>query len=176
MCHKREATVRETRPGSFFKYVDVRPAGITTLKGDCTTRCIAFCLEMDYSMVKNEQHLWAESARQEWNGGEFWDTMLRKRGWRRIYFPNPVVKYRVAEATKDIDHPMATSTYNHVCPIFQGKVIDLSDTTLQRVQYVVCHKDDYTEVKRALKPLIQESKEKLKMKLKTKKSKMRHRK
>lgn len=74
--------------------------------------------------------------------------------------PFPIVKYRVADATRVSNHPIATSTYDHVCPIFHGQVIDLSDTTLQRVQYVVCHPEDYEDVKRQLKPLVQEARQK----------------
>ena len=61
-----------------------------------------------------------------WNGAEFWDTMLRRRGWIRIYFKKPVVRWRIAMATTGLLHPLATSSYGHVCATFQGKVIDLS--------------------------------------------------
>lgn len=57
---KGAATVKTLPHERFFKYVDVRPNGVETLKGDCTTRCLTFCLEMDYNEVKDEQRMWAE--------------------------------------------------------------------------------------------------------------------
>lgn len=88
--------------------------------------------------------------------------MLRKRGWRRIYLPKPITRWRVAEATKSIDNPIATSSRAHVCPIHKGKVIDMGETQLQRVEYVVCRKSDCKQVRKLLKPLIEEGKAKLK--------------
>lgn len=77
--------------------------------------------------------------------------MLRKRGWKRIYLAHPTVRYKIAEATKDLPHPLATSSSGHVCPTFEGKIIDLGETQLGRVDYVVCCKEDYTLAKKLLK-------------------------
>ena len=130
--------------------MNVRPKGVKTLKGDCSTRCLAYCLDKDYLSVREEQNLLAESKHEQWNGAEFWDTMLRKRGWKRIYFAKPVTRWRVAEATKDLPHPLATSSFGHVCPTFHGKIIDLRESQLGRVDYVVCRKEDYKLAKQML--------------------------
>lgn len=106
----------------------MRPKGVKTLVGDCTTRCISYCLGIDYLQVRNEQHLWADSARDTWNGYDFWDTMLRKRGWRRVYLPKPITRWRVAVAVKSVANPIATSSRAHVCPVHKGKVIDMGET------------------------------------------------
>ena len=81
--------------------------------------------------------------------------MLRKRGWKRIYFSKPVTRWRVAEATKDLPHPLATSSFGHVCPTFHGKIIDLRESQLGRVDYVVCRKEDYKLAKQMLSEFMQ---------------------
>lgn len=134
---------RKRKLRKFLRRVNVRPKGVKTLKGDCSTRCLAYCLDEDYLVVRDEQHLLAESKHEQWNGAEFWDTMLRKRGWKRIYLAHPTVRYKIAEATKDLPHPLATSSSGHVCPTFEGKIIDLRESQLGRVDYVVCCKEDY---------------------------------
>lgn len=130
-----------------FKYVNVRPEGVKTLKGDCVIRCVCYCLKMKYQTVLYRQRKYAKSVGTVFNDDDIWDKQLKDKGWKRVYFSKKLVRYEFARLTSGLKHPIATSSCEHVCVTHNGKVVDIWESQNGRIDYVVVHPDEFEKVK-----------------------------
>ena len=121
-----------------YEHVDVRPNGVTS-KNDCTTRCLAYCLGLDYSILgKNQRKIALDEhgSPRYWNYECVWGKIFRQYGWCKIQLPRKMARFNLAKLTLDLDFPIATHSSHHVAAMLKGKVIDTWDSQGGRVDFV----------------------------------------
>lgn len=138
---------RRNSHSEYFEYTDNRPKDIKTLKGDCTTRCLAYCLKMKYESVLRKQRAYAKKYGCIFNDDDIWDRIMLEKGWKRVHLPKKMVRYEFALMTSGLKYPIATSSSGHVCATFKGKVIDIWESQNGRVDYVVVHPKEIEKVR-----------------------------
>lgn len=123
---------------SCYEHVDVRPNGVVA-KRDCTTRCLTYCLGLDYDVVGKNQRRMALDEHGSigyWNYECVWGKIFRQYGWCKVELPRKIARFNLAKLTSDLDFPIATHSSHHVAAMMKGKVIDTWDSQGGRVDFV----------------------------------------
>lgn len=87
----------------------------------------------------------------DFKDARFWDKMLQDKGWKRVYLQGKMTYGEFAELTRNLEHPIAASSFGHVASIFKGKVNDIWNSEKCIIDYVVVHPLDLNELKKQLK-------------------------
>lgn len=123
---------------SNFKEVNVRPEdykchrdGGSDNGGDCTTRCMTYCLNgaMSYREVEDEQYRLAKIRGTRRNTTGTYDLIMKNFGYEWIQLNTLKSRGYVAKYLKVIESPMMTLSRTHICPIHKGEVIDTWNST-----------------------------------------------
>ena len=131
------------------------------LKGDCTTRAMAFILNgsMSYREIESLQYRLAYSAQSQGksvrrNSTSIWVRVLLDRGYNEIVFSyGKKVKRSILGRMFNIGltHPIASISKGHVAVIdTDGVVRDTWDSRGGRCYKLLVHKDDMGIVSRRL--------------------------
>ena len=100
---------------------DVRPGdGIRTLKGDCTTRAMAFCLEgiMSYREIESRQYLLAAQRHTRRNTTGTWEIVICEKGWMRVNLMSGIKRSRLAALLRGhLTKPCISHSSGHVAAI-----------------------------------------------------------
>ena len=135
---------------------DVRPGdGIRTLKGDCTTRAMAFCLEgiMSYREIESRQYLLAAQRHTRRNTHGTWDIVIREKGWIQVNLLRHTKRSVLARILRGyISKPCISRSSGHVAAIdTDGRVRDTWDSRGGKVRAIFVHGNDYGSVESALR-------------------------
>lgn len=133
-----------------FKYLNNRPKYLKNKSGDCSTRCIAFCINAKYKTIELEQRQLESDTGWFYNSNDLWDTPLRKRGWLRLYFRRKVKKWKLAQITSMINCKIAVHSNGHVCSIYHGKIFDLKPTQNEFADYILVKQQYMMDIRRLL--------------------------
>ncbi len=129
------------------------------LKGNCTTRSLAFILkgELTYDEIEERQYQYAEIANRNdpfrrihyhRNTHGIWDKILtEEKGYKWIVCRVHKSRANIASYLKGIERPMISHSTGHVAIIQNGKVYDKWDSRGGRVKSILVHKDDYNKVR-----------------------------
>lgn len=132
--------------------LDMRPAGCN-IQGDCTTRCISYCLGKDYWEVRREQDrrsLERFGRSSHWNDNNVWDKCLSSRGWKEIVLKKPITRMKLGPMLKSLEAPIATLSSGHVAAMHKGKTIDSWHSERGRVTSVMVPNSQLDAAKRML--------------------------
>ena len=134
---------------------DVRPEdGIRTLKGDCTTRAMAFCLEgiMTYREIESRQYLLAAQRHTRRNTTGTWEIVICEKGWMRVNLMSGIKRSRLATLLKGhLTKPCISRSSGHVAAIdTDGRVRDTWDSRGGKVVSLYVFGDDYGAVDNTL--------------------------
>ena len=108
-----------------FVYTNTRPTYRRTLKGDCTTRAMAWCLkdELTYDQIEAMQYSYARQTGFRRNSNGTWEIVIAKRGWRTIHIAE-TKRSVLAAALKDfIASPVITLSSGHVAVVDVGGIV-----------------------------------------------------
>ena len=129
--------MRRNAMSELCKWVNtnVRPDNYNThvnCKGDCTTRCLTYCLagELTYNQVEEEQYKRAAKKGSRRNTTGVYDTIMLERGWRWIQLSKPIARGEVAVrlAKKLPDVKAMTLSRTHIAAVEGGNLIDTWDS------------------------------------------------
>ena len=134
---------------------NVRPDdGCRTLKGDCTTRAMAFCLEgtMTYREIESRQYVLAAQRHTRRNTRGTWDIVIREKGWMEVYLGRGVKRSVLARMLSGrLTRPCISQSSGHVAAIdTNGCVRDTWDSRGGRVDRIYVHGNDFAAVNNAL--------------------------
>jgi hypothetical protein len=122
-----------------YEYTNVRPDR-KTLKGDCTTRTLAYLLSgtKTYDEIEREQYRIGDSLHQRRNARMTWTTILVNHGYRKIFLRRKVKRSVVGCILKDtISRPVATISAHHVAVVDVGGIVrDIWDSRGGRVDEI----------------------------------------
>ena len=144
-----------------FVYTDVRPNdGIRTLKGDCTTRSMAFVLEgvMTYREIESRQYtLAAERNASSWrhvcrNTNGVWEKVILDLGYVRVRLVHKVTRSIIGRTLAGkLVSPVLSHSSGHVAVIDQkGAVRDTWDSRGGKCDYLLVNGCDCNSVMKCL--------------------------
>lgn len=113
---------------------------------DCTTRCISYCLKMDYKAVLKKQKSIARNTGLDYRLSTIWDLLLIRNGWISIDLSKRLRRHVIAKKLQSMKHPIATLSSGHVCPVHRGYVIDKRESQNEYVSSIVCKEKDMLKV------------------------------
>lgn len=114
-----------------FVYTDVRPKNRRTLKGDCTTRAMTYCLsgKMSYDEIEREQYALAARMGTRRNSTGTWEIVITKRGYDKISLNCKIKRSVLAHLLAGvISHPIISRSSGHVAVIDKDGVHDTWDS------------------------------------------------
>jgi hypothetical protein len=117
---------------------------------DCTTRCISYCLGVEYKAILSEQRRITRNTNEDYRLSSIWDLPLVRRGWFDVSLNRKMRRHEVAARLSTLKHPVATLSAGHVCPVHRGYVMDNIESQNQWVHGVVCREKDVQKVKKML--------------------------
>lgn len=134
---------------------DVRPDdGYRTLKGDCTTRAMSFCLEgtMSYREIESRQYALAAQKRTRRNTRGTWEIVIREKGWIDVRLGRGVKRSVLARILRGhLTKPCISQSSGHVAAIdTNGCVRDTWDSRGGRVDRIYVHVIDRASVEDVL--------------------------
>ena len=137
---------------------DVRPNdGCRTLKGDCTTRAMAFCLEgvMSYREIESRQYALAAQRHTCRNTRGTWEIIVCEKGWIKVNLIGKIKRSCLANLLRGkLTKPCLSCSgtrRGHVAAIdTNGCVRDTWDSRGGRVLRLLVFGDDYGAVDCAL--------------------------
>ena len=140
---------------SGFIYTNMRPAdGKRTLKGDCTTRALAFCLDglMTYREIERRQYDMGERFGTRRNNIRVWISLIEDFGYVNVRIcgkpKRSVIGNMLAEK---ISSPIMARSSGHVSVIDQmGNIRDIWDCRGGRCDTLVVNRCDISAVMDAL--------------------------
>lgn len=135
---------------------NVRPEdGVRTLRGDCTTRAMAFCLEgiMSYREIESRQYILAAQKRTRRNTRGTWDIVIREKGWMQVNLLRHTKRSVLAQILRGhISKPCISQSSGHVAAIdTNGCVRDTWDSRGGKVGVIFVYGNDYGSVESALR-------------------------
>lgn len=119
---------------SYWKFLNLNPSG--GIAPDCTTRTLAFCLGKDYSEIKEHQikiSLAVSGRKSHWNAFYVLECILINSNWTRLVLVNKIVRRKLVEILEKVPVKVMTESYEHVSPIYKGKIYDTWDCSGGRV-------------------------------------------
>ena len=144
-----------------YIYTDIRPKdGRRTLRGDCTTRAMAFCLEgvMSYREIEAKQYALAASVKAEGyrrarrNTNGIWEKVITELGYVRIGLTFRVKRSLLGRyLAGEIFSPVCAHSKGHVAVIDQnGAVRDTWDSRGGLCDYLLVNGCDLEKVRDVL--------------------------
>ena len=136
-----------------FIFTDVRPKNRRTLKGDCTTRAMAYCLngQMTYDEIESRQYLLAAKRGTRRNTNGTWDIILTEHEYAKIRLFRSVKRSVLARMLANvITHPVVSHSSGHVAVIDKDGVHDTWDSRGGRCDAIHVYKTDLVVVREAL--------------------------
>ena len=134
---------------------DVRPNdGCRTLKGDCTTRAMTFCLEgiMSYREIESRQYMLAAQRHTRRNTRGTWDVVITEKGWTKVNLVRHAKRSVIARILRgSLTKPCISLSSGHVAAIdTDGRVRDTWDSRGGIVKSLYVFGDDCYKVETAL--------------------------
>lgn len=145
-----------------LKKIDMTPNdGMSTCKGNCTTRAMAYCLQgvFSYREIEHEQYRKAEEMnakaglfhgdyrrKKHRNTNGVWDSIMTDLGYVWVVFRKTIRRDRLAIMLNSIPYPLITSSSSHVAVIENGAVIDSWDSRHGRCFSVLVKSEDAEKV------------------------------
>jgi hypothetical protein len=137
-----------------FIFTDVRPKNRRTLKGDCTTRAMAYCLngQMTYDEIESRQYVLAAQRHTRRNTNGTWDIILTEHDYAKINLWRSVKRSVLARMlAKVITRPVVSHSSGHVAVIDKDGVHDTWDSRGGRCDALHVYKTDVVVVRECLK-------------------------
>ena len=137
-----------------FIFTDVRPKNRRTLKGDCTTRAMAYCLngQMTYDEIESRQYVLAAQRHTRRNTNGTWDIILTEHDYAKINLWRSVKRSVLARMlAKVITRPVVSHSSGHVAVIDKDGVHDTWDSRGGRCDALHVYKTDVVVVREYLK-------------------------
>jgi hypothetical protein len=148
---EREKVSRNTE--CEFIPTDVRPKDRKTLKGDCTTRAMAYCLNgvMTYDEIERRQYELAAKRHTRRNSNGTWDIVLVEHEYVKVRLARQVKRSVLARMLAAvITHPVVSHSSGHVAVIDKDGVHDTWDSRGGRCDALHAFKDDIEAIRRLL--------------------------
>lgn len=136
-----------------FIFTDVRPKDRKTLKGDCTTRAMAYCLNgvMSYDEIESRQYLLAAQKHTRRNTNGTWDIILAEHEYAKLKLGRSVKRSILARILANaITRPVASHSSGHVAVIDRDGVHDTWDSRGGRCLSIYVYKTDLGQVRETL--------------------------
>jgi hypothetical protein len=137
-----------------FIFTDVRPKNRRTLKGDCTTRAMAYCLngQMTYDEIESRQYVLAAQRHTRRNTNGTWDIILTEHDYAKINLWRSVKRSVLARMLANvITRPVVSHSSGHVAVIDKDGVHDTWDSRGGRCDALHVYKTDVVVVREYLK-------------------------
>ena len=136
-----------------FIFTDVRPKDRRTLKGDCTTRAMAYCLNgvMSYDEIEKRQYLLAAQRHTRRNTNGTWDIILTEHEYAKLKLARSVKRSVLARMLANtITKPVVSHSSGHVAVIDKDGVHDTWDSRGGRCLSIYVYKTDLVQVRETL--------------------------
>ena len=153
----KDKVVKRTRHFSAeLKIVNMKPNdGLSTCKGDCTTRAMSFCLQgiFTYREIEHEQYRLAAEKNKGFCRGDgrqkvrrnstgTWDMIMKDIGYVWVRLGKTVRRDNLAVALRDVSYPIITHSSGHVAVVDKGFVVDSWDSRHGRCDMILVKSED----------------------------------
>ena len=140
-------TIRCDRHKDDVDIIDNRPEW-QNYKRDCTTRCICFCTNENYDIIRSEQLANAAVLNSNWKNRKVWSKSLFKRGFSEIDLPRKVSRATFLRLFKDSgidDGVIATLSSGHIAAIDmkKKKILDTWNSSGGRIYKIYVPNSQY---------------------------------
>lgn len=136
---KEDVVAQSRNTECAYEYTNVRPDR-KTLRGDCTTRAMAFLLSdtKTYDDLENEQYAVGERMRCRRNSRKAWTKVLSGYGYRKISLRRKVKRSVLGMILGGyLQKPVATVSSKHVAVLDVGGIVrDIWDSRGGRVSEI----------------------------------------